>query len=287
MIKVLGVVAAGIGVTGAVAVVGASILWVRFDAIGVPATQAVNAMPKAELVVQGGQEVIVFVLIALAAALAIALADPKGIITWGTLITLGALVVVAVIYALETTLGDRQTLALIVMAVVLALACIGIGFSTGQRLLPILVAVFLAALVFSSTCALLIVENQKYAQAVAIYAGPESKKDAKGVTGIYVTATDTTIFFARSDAGKSSGTDNTGLYEAHRTENTTYAVGPLEQVDGTGNLRPVDERAKALLAQLKENSKNLTTEPPAGATGATGTTGASGPSGATGAATTP
>jgi hypothetical protein len=57
-IRVLGAVATGVGVTGAVVVVGAAVFWARFDAIGVPPIQAVTAIPRTELLVQGAQEMI-------------------------------------------------------------------------------------------------------------------------------------------------------------------------------------------------------------------------------------
>jgi len=257
VLKVLGTIATSIGVAGAVAVVGAAIFWARFDALGLPATQAVSVIPKAELLVQGGQEVIIFILIGLAAALLITLADPKGIVTRGTVFVLCAFVVIAVIYAVTTSLHPGFVLGLAGLAIVLALLCVGIAFSTEKRLLPLLVSVFLASLIFSSSCALLIVEKQEYAQAIAIrFAVGDGT--TKGLTGVYVTATDSTIFFARigpTDDSKMT-IDSTGLYEVHRADTTTYAVGPLEPTEGPGDTDPVAERAKALLKRLKEDAKS-------------------------------
>jgi len=252
VVKVLGAIAAGIGVTGAVVVVGAAIFWARFEAMGVPPIQAVTAIPRTELLVQGGQEMVIFVLIALAATLLIALADPRGIITRGTLFVLGGLIVGAIVYTLWTTLPWWCVLILIALASGLALASIGVGFATTQKLLPLLVSVFIATFLFSASCAFLIVETQHYAQAIAIQFGAKAEGDG-GLTGIYVTVTDKTIFFARPDQDDEGAT---GLYEVPRAEATTYAVGPLEPIE-RDDLKPVEERGTALLKRLKEDAKNF------------------------------
>lgn len=254
VVKVLGAIATGIGVTGAVVVVGAAVFWARFDAIGLPATQAVAAIPRTELLVQGAQEMIIFVLVGLGAALAIALADPKGVITRGSLIVLGLLVAGAIIYPVFlTALSGGWVLFLIGLAIAFALASIGIAFATEHRLMPLLVSVFIASFLFSATCAFGIVKAQKYAQAIAIHFGLNEQKKDEGITGIYVTATEKTIYYARSDLD--GGTD-AGLYEVPRADTTTYAVGELEPIVEQGK-EPVSERAEALLAALKKDAKSF------------------------------
>jgi hypothetical protein len=253
VVKVLGAIAAGVGVTGAVVVVGATIFWARFEAAGVPAVQAVTAIPRTELLVQGGQEMVIFVLIALAATLLIALADPRGIITRGTLFVLAGLVGGALVYPmLFTAMPWWSVLLLTLGALFLALAAIGIGFATKQKLLPLLVSVFIATFFISASGAFLIVQTQHYAQAIAIQFGPKAGKE-KGLTGIYVTATEKTIFFARPDQDTEGAT---GLYEVPRAENTTYAVGPLEPIE-KDDLKPVEERGAALLARLKADAESF------------------------------
>jgi hypothetical protein len=258
VVKALGAIAAGIGVTGAVVVVGAAIFWARFEAIGVPATQAVAAIPRTELLVLGGQEMIIFVLVALAATLLIALADPKGLITHGTLIVLGALVLGATIYAICAPLGWPWVLGLAALVLTFALVSIAIGLSTKQRLLPLLVSVFVLTFVFSASSAILIVEMQKYGQAIAIRFGPNADGKDRGLSGIYVTATDKTIFYARSDFDG----QKVGLYEVPRGEATTYAVGPSEPVERDG-AKPVEERGKALLKRLRGDAKSFPAPAPA------------------------
>jgi hypothetical protein len=260
VLKVLGAVATGIGIVGFVTVVGAAIFWTRFDAIGLPATQAVSVIPKAELLVQGTQEVILFVGIGLASALLIALVDRKGMVTPGTVIVLCLFVLIAGAYVTLKSLPLLWTQGLVLLTIVLALLCVAIAFNTEQRLMPLLVSVFLASLIFSSSCALLIVEDQKYAQAIAIRFGLDADGVDKGLTGIYVTATGDTLYFARTgidqDLKKNPG-DTTGLYEVHRADTTTYAVGPLEPTEGPGESNPVQDQAKRLLRRLNKDGKSF------------------------------
>ncbi len=264
VVKVLGAVAAGVGVTGAVVVVGAAIFWARFDAIGIPPIQAVTAIPRTELLVQGAQEMTIFVLIGLGAALFIALADPKGDITYGTILVLVGLVLGAAAFAIfMTTLNAVLVLSLIVLALLLSLATIGIGFNTGQHLVPLLVSVFIASFIFSAASAVLIVEMQKYAQAIAIHFGPNKKGEhgkGKGIIGIYVTATEKTLFYARTDLNGA----HAGLYEVPRADTTTYAVGPLGPIQDDG-VPLVEQTGKALLASLKADAESF---PPPEATAA-------------------
>lgn len=254
VVKVLGAIATGIGVTGAVVVVGAAIFWARFDAIGLPATQAVTAIPRTELLVQGAQEMIIFVLVGLGATLAIALADPKGVITRGSRIVLGMLVAGAAAYTtFFTTLGPDWVLILSGLALALALAAVGIAFSTKYRLMPLLVSVFIASFLFSAACAFQIVENQEYAQAIAIHFGPNEKKAPEGIRGIYITATEKTIFYAH--LGLKGATDG-GMYEVPRAETTIYAVGRLLPIEDDEE-EPVRENGKALLESLTTDSASL------------------------------
>ncbi len=257
VVNVLGAVATGIGVTGAVVVVGGAIFWARFDALGLPATQAVTAIPRTELLVQGAQEMVLFVLVGLGAALLIALADPKGAITYGSLFVLAGLVLGAAIFAIRTTtLSWGWVLGLIGLALLLALASIGIGFATKQRLLPLLVSVFIASFVFSASCAFLIVETQKFAQAIAIHFGPNKEGKVgtrEGIVGIYVTATEKTLFYARPDL---NGAHDVGLYEIPRTDTTTYAVGPPELVEDD-DVPLLEKRGEALLHSLKTDAESL------------------------------
>jgi hypothetical protein len=245
VLKVVGAVAAAIGVTGAVTLVGASVFWIRFYEAGLPATQAISAISKQEQLVEGSQEVITFVLIALAATLLIFFADPKGRIRRITVAALALLGGGAILYILLTKLGWGGKLSLVALVVALTVGSAVVGRRTGPHFWPLAAAVFLSALIFSGACGLLIVQQQKFVQGVAILRGPTDQ----GLTGIYVAATDDTLYFGKhTPIRKADGIDEAnGLYEVHRGDELTYSVGPLES-EGEA-----ESRTNALLAQLIEN----------------------------------
>lgn len=284
VLKVAGAIATGVGVASAVVVVGASIFWIRLEEVGLPASQAVNAIPKNELLVTGAQEVIIFMLLALVPVIWIALCDPKGVITRGTVIALIILVSGASAYAICTELGAGWVVFLAALAIVLALGSVRVAFATGERFWPLAVSVFLAALVFSATCGFLVVKYQRFVQPVAILRA----KDDKGLTGVYVTATSDRIYFGQvkssslptPQASRCPKIDVTGfaqpvqsgahgaLYEVKRTDTTTYAVGQLQSV------AEASCQASRMLRQLQDNASGLPTPatPQASATPTTPTT---------------
>jgi hypothetical protein len=53
VLAVLGAIATGVGVIGFVTVVGGAVLWIRFNAVAIPADKAVAAIPSGELVAVG------------------------------------------------------------------------------------------------------------------------------------------------------------------------------------------------------------------------------------------
>ncbi len=53
VLAVLGTIATGVGVVGFVTVVGGAVLWIRFNAVAIPADKAVSAIPSGELVAVG------------------------------------------------------------------------------------------------------------------------------------------------------------------------------------------------------------------------------------------
>lgn len=67
MLKVLGVVGAGIGILGFVTFVGGAIIWTRADEAKLPATEAVSVVPNAVLIATGATHLVSAVLIALLA----------------------------------------------------------------------------------------------------------------------------------------------------------------------------------------------------------------------------
>ncbi len=82
--KAIPAIGSAVGFVGFVAVIGAALLWLRFDVAGLPATQALLAVPRQELVIVGAWELAWAVLGGLVAALVVYLADSKGDATVST-----------------------------------------------------------------------------------------------------------------------------------------------------------------------------------------------------------
>ncbi len=222
--KVVGAIGAGITATGAVVAVGAAVIWIRFNEVGIPATQAVSVQPKGEPLVLGAQETIIFLAIALVAVLLVYFTDPEGVIRRITLVVLVGLLLGAAIYVVGGThLSSLGKLGLIVLAVALLAGCVAIGHRTNTRFWPLALAVFTASLVFSAATGILIVKQQKFVQGVAILRGATDT----GLTGVYVAATDKTIYFAQGVATNADSKSRMAMLEVPR-EGATYAVGPLE-----------------------------------------------------------
>jgi hypothetical protein len=254
ILKVAGTAAAGIAATGFITVVGAAVFWTRFHELGLPVTQALSAMPRSELLVQGAQETIVFLAIALVAVLLVYFADEEGRVTGVTQFVLLLLGVGAVGYLFTTDLAVWVGIALAALAILLLLGCVQIGRSTQTLFWPLALAVFTAALVYSSAVGLLVVKHQRYAQAVAVLRGANDS----GMTGIYITATEKTIYLGSPIATKDA--DRRAMLDVKRGDEVTYAVGPLESVDDA------DVRAKGLLEKLLSNrdaAKGATAPAPA------------------------
>ena len=68
-LKALPAIGSAIGFVGFVALIGGAIEWIRFDSVGLPANQAVHAIPRGELVVDGAWALSVFILLGLLAIL--------------------------------------------------------------------------------------------------------------------------------------------------------------------------------------------------------------------------
>jgi hypothetical protein len=98
--QALPAVAGAISLLGFVALIGGAIQWVRFWAAGLPADQAVRAVPEQELVTIGAVSLVGFSIIGLLAALGLYLLDKRGNATLGTLRGLFALAVIELFVAL-------------------------------------------------------------------------------------------------------------------------------------------------------------------------------------------
>jgi hypothetical protein len=266
LLKVAGWTATGITATGFIAVVGAAVFWVRFNEVGLPATQAVGLLSRSEQLVQGAQVTIVYVAIALVAVLLVFFVDSEGRVVKATLLLLAALTALGIFYVLRTQLGCVTKLGLSVGAVFLLAGVVRVGLMTGERFWPLALGVFVATLIFSAATGLLIVDQQSYVQAVAVL---RSDTDA-GLTGIYVTSTSDTIYLGRLspiDADKENG-DRRAMFDAPRS-GAVYAVGPLESVENA------EARSRVMLEQLiqhRERDPGPPQDPAAGPESETETT---------------
>lgn len=280
VLKIAGAAATGITATGFIVVVGAALFWIRFNEVGMPATQAVGVIPRNELLAQGAQETIIYLAVALVAVLLVYFVDPMGRIVRATRLLLYLLSVLGLAYLLFTGLCFGYGLLLGLLDIALLVGCIVVGLRTAD-FWPLALAVFVSTLVFSAATGILVVKQQKHVQAIAILRG---EGDA-GLTGIYIAATEKTIYFAQPTpigTGKDRNARK-AMFEIPR-EGAVYAVGPLDSVADARS------RARRMLEQLianheREGAKAAPGGPTgAGATGPTGAVGAEeGPSGATGA----
>lgn len=244
-LKTLSAIAGAIGLTGGLVAVGAAVIWIRFNQVGIPAMQAVSVQPKYEALAQGVEEVILFTFIALIAVVCVFFADRTGRPTRATLLALTLMVAGAIIYVFLTRLSVGVKFGLAILVLALAAGCLEIGRRTEDRFWPLAVSVFLAALIFSAACGTLIVQQQRFVQAIALLRGPE---DA-GLTGVYVAATEDRIYFAQpatTSTGPGEESDKQGLFDLAR-EGVTYAVGPLESE------ADAELRAQKLLEGLVSN----------------------------------
>jgi hypothetical protein len=98
--QALPAIAGAIGVIGFVALVGGAIQWVRFWSAGLPADQAVRAMPEAELVTIGAVSLVAFTVLGLLLVLLLYVLDSDGNASIGTLRGLFVLATVETAFAL-------------------------------------------------------------------------------------------------------------------------------------------------------------------------------------------
>jgi hypothetical protein len=104
--QALPAIGSAIGFAGFVAIIGAAIEWVRFDTAHLPATQALLAVPKPELVIIGALALGVFVLGAVLAVLAVYLIESHGNATPGTargLVAIGVIEMLITLVFIHTT----------------------------------------------------------------------------------------------------------------------------------------------------------------------------------------
>jgi flagellar motor protein MotB len=110
---------------GFVAFAGKAVLWVRFDALGVPPDQVVKAVPEGEAVAVGASMLLLFGLVGLLAAISIYLVDRGGRATPGMSRSLLVVFAVEALVAIWLTAGKSiESQAIASEAVLLALGTI-------------------------------------------------------------------------------------------------------------------------------------------------------------------
>jgi hypothetical protein len=114
--QALPAIGGAIGFAGFVAIIGAAIEWVRFDAAHLPATQAVLAVPKQELVIIGALALGAFTVGALIAVVVVYVINSQGD---ATVSTVSGLIAVAVaemgVTVAFINVGDAWTYVLLIM----------------------------------------------------------------------------------------------------------------------------------------------------------------------------
>ena len=105
-LQALPAIGSAIGFAGFVAIIGAAIEWVRFNTAHLPATQALLAVPRQELVIIGALALGVYIIGAVLAVLAVYLIDSHGNATPSTargLVALGVIEMLITLVFIHTT----------------------------------------------------------------------------------------------------------------------------------------------------------------------------------------
>jgi hypothetical protein len=272
-LKTAGTIIGGLGTAGAMVVIGSAVLWIRFKEAGIPPVQAVSVQPRQEALVQGAQTTVFFVLIAFAVVAALYIIDlrkeedpappvaaddedktktdtdkkkkgtkpePPATIDGGTTrpiqtrtkIAICGLPIVAIGWlCVATGVGFCAWLILSAMTVLLTGACLWIGHRSDKNFWALAAAVFVSILVFAGASTYAITQEQKFVQAVAILRGA----DDIGLTGYFVAATDSRIYFANSIGIEgTTAPERKPLQSVKVGDDVTYSIGPLEkQKDAT------------------------------------------------------
>jgi ABC-type multidrug transport system fused ATPase/permease subunit len=131
--QALPAIGSAVGFAGFVAVIGAAIEWIRFNAVNLPATQAVLAVPRQELVIIGAIALVGFVVGGVLAVLVVYLIDNDGDATPNTA---RGLVIVGVLEMIVTLffIGVHHRITYVLLGIWLAL----IGVVAANFVVPIM-----------------------------------------------------------------------------------------------------------------------------------------------------
>jgi hypothetical protein len=223
-------VVATLGLTGIVSLIGAAVLYERFEQAGLPATQALAAVPDEQLTIEGAAGLIAVLLIASVVVMVLFSLDRTGQITRATAITLALMWLGGVIWVIcGTNINGKTVLLLAALGAVLALASIGVGRVTGALFVPFAAAVFVSTVVFGGTVNFAIAAEQKFIQPAAVL-----REEGCGLRGFYVADTDEHVYLAvlRRERGEDPAPGDTiPLFRFPREDTTRVHIGELLPYD--------------------------------------------------------
>jgi hypothetical protein len=233
-------VVSGLGLAGAVSLMGAAVLWIRFKEAGLPSTQALDVVPESQLIVQGATATITALALGALTVLVLFSLDRTGQVTRASAIALALLWLGGVGYAIwGTRLGAGAVFLLALLGLVLIGASIGIGEVTGDRFVPFAAAVFVSAVVFAGAVNFAIAAQQNYIQPASVLRSPEGL----GIRGFYIADTDDYIYLGviREGYVPEEPGDAVPMYRIPRDAETRLLIGKLQPfetaVDETEQLR--------------------------------------------------
>jgi hypothetical protein len=274
-LKTAGAIVGGLGLAGSMVVIGSAVLWTRFKEAGVPVIQAVSVQPREEALVQGAQTTAIFVLIALAAVAILYVIDaweleraveeekakrqtkaekervpdkvPAESHSAGkwTKRAIWLLAVGGVLWTwIWPDLGFGARILLAAIAILLAIACVGMARAESKNIWALAAAVFVSVIVFAAAADYAIVKEQKFIQSVAVLRG----KEDTGLTGYYIAANGDKLWVA-TPIGLASG--EIAIKKIDLGESVAYSVGPLQSIPDAGRT------AEAMLGQLLSERDGL------------------------------
>lgn len=190
--------------------------------IGVPTQTALSVTPRRDLVVLGATGLVLYVGLAILVVALLFAADPSGLITGFSLVTLSLLGLAAIVYVLVAAFSPLSKIVLVGAILVLVAACLRVGPASGRRFLPFGVAVFFAVLLFGAATTYRFEADHTKVQPAAMVPA-----QGPGLIGFFVASTDDKVYLARTELGERPS----GLYAFDREAKTLLAVGRRVECD--------------------------------------------------------
>jgi hypothetical protein len=263
--------ASGIGALGLIVFTGGLIQYLRFEAAGLPATEAVANTPRTELIVVGAQALASFLLVGGVVVVAAYLLDDKGGALW-TLVCAGVAAVVGLGYAvLGTRTGFASVLILVFVALALLAVLFGVTQRTGERFLWVGAAIFLSVAMFGTASQYRINHDNPQVHPVAVLRGLRDN----GITGVFVALSDRRLYIEQIPQDlRFRKTHPPGLYVFPCKDVSALAIGPFENPgkDGAATARHAGQLLDQLVAARNIGAGQPPDTPPSKEGAATKTT---------------